>query len=355
MWYSFCMFEKDGVVLLPSYQPEETLINLSRGLSLEGFKILIVDDGSGQNYQHIFESCKQYATVIGYEKNQGKGHAIKYGYKYCLENFKDYHYVITADGDGQHRIDDIVKVYERCKKHNVSVIGVRKFDVKVPIKSRLGNMLSKFNQSLVTNRYMHDNQCGLRAFPYEILPDMIKIFGSRYEYEMNVLTFLQIKELPFECQRIQTIYENNNQGSHFRPIADTLRINSSILLYGLINIFMFIGLAIANYFVFKYVDFGLQINLEVSTALCFVSYLILMIIIKSIIFRPKYPAKLILRVVVYELLKFIAILVSVTLFVRVLNQNIFLAYALCYVLTLLPRYYLVKGIGLVYDANISDE
>ena len=349
------MFEKDGVVLLPSYQPEETLVNLSRGLSLEGFQVLIVDDGSGPNYQHIFEKCKQYATVIGYEKNRGKGDAIKHGYKYCLENFKQYHYVVTADGDGQHRIDDIVKVYERSKKENVSVIGVRKFDVKVPIKSKLGNMLSKFNQSLVTNRYMHDNQCGLRAFPYDILPAMIKIFGSRYEYEMNVLTYLQVKELPFQCVRIQTIYENNNQGSHFRPIADTLRIQSSILLYGLINILMFIALAVANYFVFKYVKFGLEIDLEITTTMCFLVYLVLMNIIKLIIYRPIYPAKLILRIVLYELLKYIAILISVTLFVRVLSLNIFVAYLLCYVLTLLPRYYLVKGIGLVYDANISDE
>ena len=349
------MFEKDGVILLPSYQPEETLVNLSRGLSLEGFFVLVVDDGSGEKYSHIFEKCKKYATVIGYEKNQGKGHAIKYGYKYCLDNLKDYNYVVTADGDGQHRIDDIVRIYERVKRQNVSIIGVRKFDVKVPIKSKLGNTLSKFNQSLVTARYMHDNQCGLRAFPYSILPDMIDIFGSRYEYEMNVLTYLQVKELPFECLRIQTIYENNNSGSHFRPIQDTLRINSSILLYGLINIIMFIALAIANFFVNKYVDFGLPINLEVSTSLCFIGYLILMIALKLIFFRPKYPGKLILRVVLYELLKFISILVSVTLFTRVLNMHILLAYALCYVLTLLPRYYLVKGIGLVYDANISDE
>ena len=349
------MFSKDGVILLPSYQPEETLINLSRGLSLEGFFVLIVDDGSGPDYQHIFEACKKYATVIDYEKNQGKGNALKYGFKYCLDNLKDYHYVVTADGDGQHRIDDISRVYERCKKQNVSVIGVRKFDVKVPIKSKIGNKLSKFNQSLVTNRYMHDNQCGLRGFPYSILPDMLNIFGSRYEYEMNVLTFLQVKELPFQCLRIQTIYENNNSGSHFRPIADTLRIQGSILLYGLINILLFIALANANFFVFKYVDFGLPINLEVSTSLCFGGYLLAMIIIKLIVYRPKYPAKLVLRVVLYELLKFIALLVSVTLFVRVLLLNIFLTYLICYVLTLLPRYYLVKGIGLVYDANINDE
>lgn len=348
------MFSKDGVILLPSYQPEKTLINLSRGLFEEGFKVLIVDDGSGPTYSQIFEDCEKYATVIGYEKNRGKGDALKYGFKYCYDNLKDYKYVVTADGDGQHRIDDIVRVYERTKKYNVSVIGVRKFDVKVPIKSKIGNTMSKFNQSLVTARYMHDNQCGLRGFPYSMIPDLLKIFGNRYEYEMNVLTFLQVKELPFHCLRIQTIYENNNSGSHFRPIADTLRIQSSILLYGLINILLYIALAIANYFVYKYVSFNLPIDLEISTAVCFVGYLIAMIVVKLIFFRPKYPAKLILRVVVYELLKFIAILASVTLFIRVLNMNLFVTYFLAYVLILFPRFYLTKGIGLVYDASIDE-
>ena len=349
------MFEKDSVVLIPSYQPENTLINLTRGLKEEGFQVLVVDDGSGPSFSHIFEQCKANAIVIGYEKNRGKGDAIKYGFQYCLDNLKDYKAVITADGDGQHRIDDIIKVHERIKKSKASVIGVRKFDVKVPIKSKIGNVMSKVNQALATSIYLPDNQCGLRGFPYSLLPDLIKVFGSRYEYEMNVLTYLETKEIKFSCLRVQTIYENNNKGSHFRPIADTLRIQSSILVYGLINILLFIGLAIANYFVYKYVDFNSPISLEISTAVCFVGYLLIMLIIKTILFRPKFPAKLILRIVLNELLKFIAILVSVTLFVRIANLNIFLTYLFCYVLILLPRFYLAKGIAVVYDANISDE
>ena len=349
------MFTKSSVVLIPSYQPEQTLINLTRGLFEEGFQVLVVDDGSGPTYASIFEACKKYAIVIGYEKNRGKGEAIKHGYRYCLDNLKDYKSVITADGDGQHRIDDIIKMDERVSRTKRTVIGVRKFDVKVPIKSKIGNMLSKVNQALVTARYLPDNQCGLRAFPFTLLTDMVKVFGSRYEYEMNVLTYLETKEIPFSCLRVQTIYENNNKGSHFRPIADTLRIQTSILSYGLINLILYIALMIANYFVFKYVNFGYEISLELSTSICFACYLLVITITKCIAFRPKYPAKLILRVVLYELLKFIAILVSVTLFVRVLTLNIFVAYLLCYALTLLPRYYLVKGIALVYDANISEE
>lgn len=349
------MLAKSAVILIPSYQPEKTLVNLARGLSLEGFNILIVDDGSGEKYSSIFKDAQKYAIVLSYPKNKGKGEALKFGYRYCLANLKEYKYVITVDGDGQHRIDDVVKMYEKISQNNITVIGVRKFDVKVPIKSRVGNLISKFNQALVTNRFMQDNQCGLRAFPYKILTDMVNIFGSRYEYEMNVLTYLLTKEIPFQCMRVQTIYENNNSGSHFRPIQDTLRINSSILLYGLISLFLYIGQALATFLMFNYVDFSLPINLELTATISFIGSLILTIILKLAIYRPKYPGKLILRIIIYELLKFIATLVSVSLFVRVLSQNIFLTYFIAYVLTLLPRYYLVKGMGLVYDTNLNND
>lgn len=351
------MFIEKTVVLLPSYQPEQTLVNLSRGLSLEGFKILIVDDGSGETYRDIFEACKQYATVIGYEKNRGKGDALKHGFEYCLNNLKDYKYVVTADGDGQHSINDIIRVCERTGKKNYSIIGVRKFDVKVPIKSLIGNVLSKFNQSLATYRYMQDNQCGLRGFTYEILPDLIKIRGSRYEYEMNVLTFLQTKELPFGCLGIQTIYENNNKGSHFRPIADTLRIQSSLLLAGLIGLLVFIAQSVATFLLTSFVDFSFlkELALELSVSLSFTGGFVLLLILKLLVFRPKFPAKLILRNTVYELLMFVAVLISATLFTRVLGVNIFVTYLICYVLTLLPKYYLVKGLALVYETNNTND
>lgn len=349
------MLINDAVVLLPSYQPDEVLVNLSRGLSLEGFKILIVNDGSQEQYLDIFKRAEQYATVIAYKTNKGKGEALKHGFKYCLDNLKDYKYIITADGDGQHSINDIIKVYKIIAKKNISVIGVRKFDVKVPIKSKIGNDMSKFNQSLATYRYMPDNQCGLRAFTYETIEQIIKIRGSRYEYEMNVLTYLQTKELPFICVRIQTIYENNNKGSHFRPIADTLRIQSSLLLTGLLSLILFVCQAVSTYFICKYVKFSIPLELEIAVTISAATSIILTLILRSIIFRPKYPGKMILRVIVYELLMYIAILVSATLFTRVLSINIFITYLICYVLTLLPKYYLVKGIALVYETNINVE
>ena len=347
------MEKRNSMILIPSYQPEETLILLSKGLKDRGFEILIVDDGSGEKYAHIFEKAKEYATVIGYEVNQGKGFALKHGFKYTLENFKQYKGVITADGDGQHRILDIVAIGDKLDATNATVIGDRSFEVKIPFKSKIGNVMSQFTQTIATRRYLHDNQCGLRAFLISDLEELIKIGGNRYEYEMRVITHIQQREIPYTTMRVQTIYEENNRTTHFRPVMDTILIQSSILLSGLVNVIAFIVEALAAFlflmFLFKDPSFGLRV--EASVLFGFLTALVFRILLMCIIFRPRYPAKTILRIVLYQLLLFIATLISVVLFVEYLHLHILLTYFISILLCIIPLFYIVKGVGVVYEAQ----
>lgn len=339
------------IILLPSYQPEETLFVLSKGLNDLGFKVLIVDDGSGENYKHIFDRCKDFSTVISYEENKGKGFALKTGFKYALDKNIDVNYVITADGDGQHTIQDIVKMHEKAVAKNVTIIGERHFEVKTPFKSRIGNAMSRFTQALCTYRYMRDNQCGLREFPTSLLSNLIKISGNRYEYEMNVLTYLMSKEIPFITMRVKTIYEDNNRTTHFRPFKDTLLIQSSILKCGLINLFtMIIGIissVLLYFYVFSNIDINYELSILVSSAITFGIHSLL----NLLIYKPKNVARMIFRVFLYEFFLTISLVLSITLFCRICNFEIYWAYLLSYFLMLIPIYYLIKGIGLVYSSQ----
>ena len=47
-----------------------------------GVKTIVVDDGSGPAYAEVFRQAEEFATVLGYANNQGKGHALKYGFNY---------------------------------------------------------------------------------------------------------------------------------------------------------------------------------------------------------------------------------------------------------------------------------
>ena len=226
---------KDCVILIPSYEPDELLLNTVRELKEADFPIMIVNDGSGKEFDSVFEKVKDQVAYFTYEKNMGKGYAMKYGYKRMLEVYPDAKYVITADGDGQHTTKDIIRVYEEMVKTNELVFGVREFDKNVPARSKAGNNFSKATRSLVTKTYIQDDQCGLRGFPVRYLDELIKIHGNRYEYEMNQITLFQMKQYPMIALVIETVYLDHNCRSHFSPFKDTMRIQSKIVRHGLLS------------------------------------------------------------------------------------------------------------------------
>ena len=228
MIFELFMNLKETVILIPSYEPDELLISTVKGLSDSGFNILIVNDGSSKEYDEVFLKASKYGKYLSYEKNHGKGYALKYGYKNILKEYPDAKYVITCDGDGQHALKDIIKVNEKMNETNDLVLGVRVFDKSVPFRSKVGNIWSKITRGLLTKQYVEDDQCGLRGFPIRYISELIKIRGKRYDYEMNQLTSFQLRQYVIHTVPIDVIYLDNNSRSHFSQFPDTMRIQFKI-------------------------------------------------------------------------------------------------------------------------------
>ena len=224
---------KEAVILIPSYEPDSLLVQVVEELLANDFPILLVNDGSGSEFDPIFDQVKGKVAYLAFEKNKGKGAAMKYGYSRLLEFYPEAKYVITVDGDGQHALPDIIRVYETLLEENHLVFGVRHFGKGVPLKSRIGNDMSKMTRSLLTKQYIQDDQCGLRGFPVRYIPELLKIAGNRYEYEMNQLATFQLMQVPIFTIPIETIYLDNNSRSHFSPLKDTLRIQGIILMHSI--------------------------------------------------------------------------------------------------------------------------
>ena len=220
---------KEAVILIPSYEPDELLINTVKELCEEGFSIFVVNDGSSDEFDYIFKQITSMATYHKYEKNLGKGGALKYGFKHVKELFPEAEYVITVDGDGQHSLHDIISVYDELKQTDEMVFGVRDLD-KMPPNSRFGNQFSKATRFLVTKDYISDDQCGLRGFPIRYVKGLTRIVGNRYQYEMNQMVNVQMSQRKITPLPIDTIYLDNNSRSHFVSFQDTFRIQLAIFL-----------------------------------------------------------------------------------------------------------------------------
>ncbi|MBQ8573106.1 MAG: glycosyltransferase [Ruminococcus sp.] len=220
----------DTVVLLPAYNPNIMMLTTLRELTKEGFGILVVNDGSAKEFLELFDEAQKYAVVLSYEKNMGKGYALKYGMQRIKDFFPDAQRFITADADGQHSTEDIVNIREKMRSGDNFILGTRDFKGNTPLRSRVGNSMSRLVFAVTTGYYLSDNQSGLRGFDMCHVPWMTRVQGNRYEYEMNVLMTAVKQKIKIRTVPIKTIYIDDNRSSHFNPIRDTLRIHKNMFM-----------------------------------------------------------------------------------------------------------------------------
>ena len=229
------MDKKTISIIIPAYQPDEKLIATIHKLVESGFQdILVVDDGSRESCNTIFDAVEQIkeCTLLRHRVNQGKGAALKTAIKYFNENRTEKAVVVTVDADGQHLVKDIEAVASVALESKKVVFGVRNFSSpNVPTKSKLGNQITATVFQLFFGMKLRDTQTGLRAFPKEYLNGMDTVEGERYEYETNVLLYMNRHRIPFEQVEISTVYIEENKSSHFRAVRDSLRIYGLILKY----------------------------------------------------------------------------------------------------------------------------
>ena len=221
------------IALVPAYKPDETMLSVLRGLKSYGFQIVVVNDGSGAEYNSVFNKALEFAHIINCAQNQGKGEALKTGAKYIKKSFMPPYTVVTVDADGQHRVDDARKIADvSLNNPDKMIIGKRNLKLDgTPLRSKIGNNITHFGFRQATLTHLNETQTGLRAFSDRIIDKLIDIKGSRYEYEMIVL--MKLARLGVEIQEIEikTVYENGNSSSHFNPLPDSVRIYWSILKF----------------------------------------------------------------------------------------------------------------------------
>lgn len=224
--------KKDCVILMPAYEPEVNMIDLLKDLKLNKLEVVVINDGSGEKYKKIFKEASKYSIVISHNINLGKGEALKTGLKYIKDHYKKEVIVVTMDCDGQHRVEDALKIAALASKNlEKLIIGKRVRDKKVPLRSKLGNAITRFFYRLITHIDVYDTQSGLRAFSSKLIPFMLNVDGSRFEYEMNVLLACSKEKIKIKEIDIETIYIEGNKGTHFNAVVDSFKIYKIMFKY----------------------------------------------------------------------------------------------------------------------------
>lgn len=213
-------------IVIPVYNESKrlplTLLDIDKHLSKVDFtyEILIYNDGSTDDTVEVVEKMKKLIPnlrVDGYQKNQGKGTAVKEG---MLEaNGK---YRLFMDSDNSTSIDQFEKMRPFIDKGAHVVIGSR--DIKGAVmeppqsllKRIMGNMGNLFIQILLLPG-IWDTQCGFKCFSEEA---SLKIFPlqkiKRWGFDPEILSLA--KKFGYKIEEIP-VYWINDTDSKLSPFS----------------------------------------------------------------------------------------------------------------------------------------
>ncbi|MBG0783490.1 MAG: phosphodiester glycosidase family protein [Anaerolineaceae bacterium] len=220
------MLVRNIAVLIPALNPDHKLVDLVQALKLIGLmNIVVVDDGSDASSQAIFDKVQSQRVEVCYHKdNRGKGAALKTGIAYIRNTQPDVTGIVTADADGQHSPDDILKVAQELDETDMIVLGTRDLSrAEVPLTSKIGNLFSAMYYRFTTGKVLKDTQTGLRGIPAKYFDFALNVEGERYEYEMRFLEQMNGNKIDYRTVEIQTIYEKDRV-THFRTVSDSYTI-----------------------------------------------------------------------------------------------------------------------------------
>ena len=112
---------------IPAYNEEKNIARIITKVREYADSIIVCDDGSTDMTNDI--SKKLGAIVITHEKNRGYGAAINSLFTKAKELKSDV--LVTLDGDGQHRIEDIPIIINPIVENRAElVIGSSFLDIK---------------------------------------------------------------------------------------------------------------------------------------------------------------------------------------------------------------------------------
>jgi glycosyltransferase involved in cell wall biosynthesis len=228
-------------IVIPAFQPGSALVEVVRALSDKSVPaIVVVDDGSGPAYRDVFARVASLPRVhlLRHESNLGKGAALKTGIRFAQESIPLLAGIVTSDADGQHHSDDIERVMAmHAANGGRLVLGARAFEGAVPLRSRIGNVLTRAVVRLLVGRKLRDTQTGLRGIPVELLPQLLQLDSNAYEFELEMLLAAHRLSFPILEVPIRTIYEASNSSSHFRPFADSVKISWVLMRFIVASLF----------------------------------------------------------------------------------------------------------------------
>ena len=289
------------IIGIPAYNEEKNIAKILSKIKKISDTIIVCDDGSTDSTSEIARNND--AIVIRHEKNLGYGSAIRSIFLKAKEMNGDI--LVTFDADGQHQVEDILKVTNPVQDGNADVvIGSRFLEreiSKVPEYRKFGiKIITKITNASIKEN-LTDSQSGFRAYSKQVLSD-ISLTEKGMGISTEILIKASAKGMKIAEVPITILYEGetstHNPVSHGTSVVlSTVKFTSiehPLKFYGIpgiiissIGLFFIIGLSFTYLATQYYTEIGrLNTNLTIvaaGTVLIAVVLLITSILLYSLV------------------------------------------------------------------------
>jgi len=224
-------FVKDRIsIVMPAYNEADCIgrcvadVNEQFEAMSEDYEIIVVDDGSDDGTRKIIEELtdKKF-KVVGYDRNQGKGHALKVGLSHATGQF-----AFLIDSDSEIHAKELLNYVDALESADFAIGSKRHplSTVRTPTMRRFLSLGFNILERLLTGVNATDTQAGLKAARSSALYQVLPLLSvKRYAFDAELLAVaslfnFKIKELPVNIDLKATF----STRQVFRMLIDLLGI-----------------------------------------------------------------------------------------------------------------------------------
>lgn len=203
------------LALIPAYNEAER-VGAVVAATRAYLPVLVVDDGSQDDTAILAEDAG--ATVLRQQPNQGKGAALRAGFRWALE--AGYDAVIMLDADGQHDPAEIPTfLHTYATRQADLIIGERTFR-QMPFPRNLSNTIGRWLFSWALGQPVCDNQSGYRLLSRRMMEATLASREQGFEFEVEMIVTCVQRGYTLAGVPIRTIYAGEK--SHIKPLHQTV-------------------------------------------------------------------------------------------------------------------------------------
>ena len=215
-------------IVIPAYQEARTIRDIATRACEVCPRVFVVDDGSTDDTLRRLDGVP--VTLLRHATNHGKAAALWTGF--AAARAAGVGVVVTLDGDGQHRPEDVPRLVAAAQRHPHRVVlaaRVRRRE-HAPRARRAANGVADFWLSWAAGHPIVDSQSGQRAYPAELLRALLRDGTPRHDrhaaftLESEILIAAARRGYETIAVPIDSVYLANGRPSHFRPVRDIARI-----------------------------------------------------------------------------------------------------------------------------------